>query len=1664
MVLPGGAIFGVAHPPSPTSSSAGASIAAMRAPSGLGGAHPAGPLAGFGLPSAPTQTSGVPTGFSSPSTVPSSSIPLVKSLEKAASARNAPYSGTLSALAENIASGKVLPSSVYIPNLNAISGPHSPGQGVGVGYTVAPAPMGIGDFGLGGPAGTPFVYNTSHFAGSTTLSAANATYPAAYYYVGGPGGYNSPYNFGMQLNTVTSNISIPGNSAAALWTQNVVTLNGNNIGLEDNVWNFSSPSLTLNPGTIYSNAATGVFVDHELYYDYGPVFTLTFPVTVNLYNNASIVNDRDQVTFGYRIVDSAGTFQGIYDTVVFNNPNYPTAPTNTPVFEVNGQTSTPSGLSWDSEFIMGGPGGGSNAVFDNISGTMNLQYSNLTSGGWKSVPSAYDFGTDTGETAIGVAETWSPGGTVTLSTGPSFLYGLWNSQTSTAVPSGSVEYQGTLNPSYGFIFMDPNVPFYTNESYVPTNAQGGYLTYLPPGTYDMYFLADGFDAKGVFGLSGSHTGGTTTLTADPTAPFSSPLYLNGNAQAQAAAVAISGWTTGPYVFANRMLLTGIEALFFNHMNDAGYETFNMFQATGVTDAINATDLFQGYTNASGPNTNPYYMDGAPRGTPWTLLSNPTELTSSLPQYGSIVAFYSDPSVRVYEQEMDGWFAGSSLDGNLYPYYNANPAGGAVVLWNSPNANISTVLGLDGTLGAWVADSPGLSFYNGAAAYGANAVSVVSSSGAVVNLVEGEFSESWSNNVGTVNQIPFGVYDDASAGGMYTHIYGFAGGVGFADFGGVGAIVNNVSAEYNSEDFGGNISGEFGFSEAVLLNAATDTSINNTYAYVDSFGVVDGLYGFGSFATTVTNTTADGGLGQAYAVVLFGSDYTNVTNLLIEGAVEGGFLYGAQNTTFDHTTIYFDETGLAGALLGNTTFKNTNVSEVDTGIALEGVYATTFTNFNASAPMFVDASVGAYLDVATDTVLTNVVGYGSMGVVVNYATGVTATTIVGTDFIPLERFALYIDNGSGATVTGVTASEESGGVDFQYFSSATVTTVSASDFSTGVEAYYSTGITVSNVTGSMFGEGVYADESTQVTVTTVTLGDSSLGVGLDYSDYVTVSDITAADASLGVFADESDWTTVNTVTLTNNSVGVYSEYSYYTYVSGVTATNPTLTAPDTGANPYVDEIAAVYTYEDWADSISNVQVTSYPAALYDYYSHVPGVANVNATSSYFGIYLEDTYGGVFQGIGAYMDVVGMYLDLTAYNTVTQSSFVDCSSYGVYAYDGTYDYIYDNSFIGNNGATGTYNAAHIQAYSGYGNDYYYFEGVGNYWSDWHTYNQYGNLAPYPLQDNNWDYYPLGGPEGTVGVFFYESGLASGTMWSMTFNGVMQSTSHDWLVFYVLPGTYAFTTGSVANYSDMPASGMVTASSGYIDNDVTYTALYNVTVTETGLPTTNTPTWSATVGGVTDTGTTQALGFSMGAGTYSYQISPVAGYTVSPSSGTLTVVNGNYNLVVTFTQVTYAVTVTESGLSSGQSWSATVGTDTQTSTGTAITFSLANGSYTVKVLNVSGYSLSNGGSVSVTVNGAPAGASVTFSPSTTTSLVSSDTFNMWLAVAIAIAVIALVIALLAVFMRQRREDQQQQPAQAWTPPPAGSTETAAGEAPAAGSSGNWSEGPPAGGSPPS
>ena len=241
-------------------------------------------------------------------------------------------------------------------------------------------------------------------------------------------------------------------------------------------------------------------------------------------------------------------------------------------------------------------------------------------------------------------------------------------------------------------------------------------------------------------------------------------------------------------------------------------------------------------------------------------------------------------------------------------------------------------------------------------------------------------------------------------------------------------------------------------------------------------------------------------------------------------------------------------------------------------------------------------------------------------------------------------------------------------------------------------------------------------------------------------------------------------------------------------------------------------------------------------------------------------------------------------------------------------------------------------------------------------------------------------------TYAVTFTESGLASGAPWSVTLAGNLHSSTTNTIAFTEANGTYAYTVGGVSGYTSNPASGSVRVAGAAQSVPIAFTALppgkYTVTFTEGGLP--NGTSWSVTLNGTTRSSSTISIVFTEVNGTYPYTVGSVPRYTASPASGSVRVAGAAQSVPITFTAIPpaeYPVLFTESGLPRATPWSVTLAGSTQSSTGSLIWFSEANGTYAFAFGSVPGYtsSLTSG---TVQVNGAPQTITVAFAAISPTS----------------------------------------------------------------------------------
>lgn len=448
-------------------------------------------------------------------------------------------------------------------------------------YTSGPAPVGVSDIGIKNSSGSMKAYNlsTNGIEGSIIVNSMSAFYPLN----------EEAGNVTFQLNTVLKNVTILGNDSFSYWTQNVVrySTTQHTICFEDNIWNFSSGGSIIKANTIY-NSTGNVLPYYGVHIASGPTYKLTLPFTLNLYINSSIVDNMNAVWFNYSIPQMGA--HGTYDRVLFNSSygEPSTFHTKQSDFFISGSTPTPSGSLYDAEFIIGGPGGGSNTNIMNINATMQLMYMNATTKTMTSVPSAINFGVDTGETSVGISTYWTSNDVVHLSQGPTFLEYMWG--ISSANHEGFMKITGSVSQSSAFLFISnnaTNLPIWT-----PLTLSGKFTYLVSPGDYSSVVLLNNYNisVKQSKGTAGSVILWNFDLNKTTSEDLYTPVYAFNNKQLKADSIYGNGTTLSPYVMPDVRNSNQVNVL-FGETNDFAFPVFSTYELVNTTSV---TSICQSY--------------------------------------------------------------------------------------------------------------------------------------------------------------------------------------------------------------------------------------------------------------------------------------------------------------------------------------------------------------------------------------------------------------------------------------------------------------------------------------------------------------------------------------------------------------------------------------------------------------------------------------------------------------------------------------------------------------------------------------------------------------------------------------------------------------------------------------------------------------------------------------------------------------------------------------------------------------------------------------------------------------------------------------------------------------------------------------------------------------
>lgn len=185
----------------------------------------------------------------------------------------------------------------------------------------------------------------------------------------------------------------------------------------------------------------------------------------------------------------------------------------------------------------------------------------------------------------------------------------------------------------------------------------------------------------------------------------------------------------------------------------------------------------------------------------------------------------------------------------------------------------------------------------------------------------------------------------------------------------------------------------------------------------------------------------------------------------------------------------------------------------------------------------------------------------------------------------------------------------------------------------------------------------------------------------------------------------------------------------------------------------------------------------------------------------------------------------------------------------------------------------------------------------------------------------YVPIAfGVSGSYPVTIKETGLPTGTPWSVTIGPNLSRSAGTVINLLERNGTYPYTVTPIPGWTATPWSGNFTVAGKAVTVGISWTRVtYPITFTETGLPAGT--FWQVVVGGAGINGRTATLQIDEPNGTYAYQVDGIAGYTATPASGSVPVNGAGQSYSIAWGIAKFDLTFLEQGLPSGTVWTVNV-----------------------------------------------------------------------------------------------------------------------------------------------
>jgi parallel beta-helix repeat protein len=599
-----------------------------------------------------------------------------------------------------------------------------------------------------------------------------------------------------------------------------------------------------------------------------------------------------------------------------------------------------------------------------------------------------------------------------------------------------------------------------------------------------------------------------------------------------------------------------------------------------------------------------------------------------------------------------------------------------------------------------------------------------------------------------------------------------------------------------------------------------------------------------------------GAGASLSIGMNLTGISNVTikNVEIEAFYYGVYLYSSSNCTVSGNNITANKF-IGGVYLDHSSGNTVSGNNI-TDNGYDGVYLYYSSNCTVSGNNITDNwKYGLYLEFSSNsTVSKNTFTNNGLYVWESFHNVVVDNSVNGKPLV-------YLEGVSGYAVT------DAGQVVLVDCDSIVVNNLNLSHATVELWQTNSTRITNNNITNNYW-DGVYLWYSSNCTVSGNNItNNAECGVDLEYSTNCTVSENNVTKCTYGILV-ESSFDTVSGNNITDNyfaGVGLYS--SSNCTVSENTFTNDGL-----------------YVEDSFKNIVKDNSVNGKPLV---YLEGVSGYAVIDAGQ----VVLVDCDSIVVNNLNLSYASFGVELRKTNNTRITNNNITDNSEKGV-----DLEYSSNCTVSGNNVANRGYgvvlcassnctvsgNNITTSIWAGVEVDYSSNSTVsGNNIAD----NGYGILLESSF-DNRFFHNNFNGNTQQVVSYsstnVWDDGYPSGgNFWSDYLTKYPNATEIDHTG--IGNTTYVIDANNTDHYPLM--------------NPYQPPILYSVTFTESGLP--SGTSWNVTFNGTTSSSSSSTITFTgVNNGTYSYTVGSAAGYTASPSTGSVTVNGADVNQQITFT----------------------------------------------------------------------------------------------------------------------------------------------------------------------